>query len=141
MRSPKVLLIDDEPIVGQRLRGGLEKLGCRVEFFQEPAKALDRIRKKEFDIIITDVMMPEVSGIQVLETAMTTNPDAKVIIITGFATTELARECMAKGAFDMIAKPFKPSDLRMLVTRAAHSLGFENIKEAPNTAAMAATEY
>jgi DNA-binding NtrC family response regulator len=131
MKRPEILLIDDEPIVGQRLKGGLEKLGCGVEVFQDPSKALDRIREKGFDVIITDVMMPDISGIQVLEAAKDTYPDSRVIIITGFATSDLARECMDKGAFDMIAKPFKPSDLRSLVLRAVGELGFPAAKENP----------
>jgi DNA-binding NtrC family response regulator len=129
MSRPEVLLIDDEPIVGQRLKGGLEKLGCGVEVCQDPMKALDRIKEKVFDIIITDVMMPEINGIQVLEAARAANRDIKVIVITGFATSALARECMEKGAFDMIAKPFKPSDLRELVLRAAGELGFTALKD------------
>jgi DNA-binding NtrC family response regulator len=129
MKRPTVLLIDDEPIVGQRLKGTLEKLGCEVDVFQDPVKALDRIREKGFDIIVTDVMMPDVNGIQILEAAKAVNTDAKVIVITGFATSDLARECMEKGAFDMIAKPFKPSDLRSLVVRAAAALGFTDIQE------------
>jgi DNA-binding NtrC family response regulator len=131
MKPPEILLIDDEPIVGQRLRGGLEKLGCGVEICQDPVKALDRIKEKGFDIIITDVMMPDVSGIQVLEASRAAHPGAKVIVITGFATSALARECMEKGAYDMIAKPFKPGDLRTLVVRAARELGFAELKENP----------
>lgn len=129
MKRPTVLLIDDEPIVGQRLKGTLEKLGCEVDVFQDPGKALDHIREKGFDIIVTDVMMPDVNGIQILEAAKAVNADAKVIVITGFATSDLARECMEKGAFDMIAKPFKPSDLRTLVVRAAGEMGFTDLQE------------
>jgi DNA-binding NtrC family response regulator len=129
MKRPELLLIDDEPIVGQRLRTGLEKLGCSVEVCEQPAAALARIREKAFDIIITDIMMPEISGLQVLEAAKAARPDTRVIIISGFATAELAREAMEKGAYDMIAKPFKPSDLRALVAKAAGELGFTDIKE------------
>jgi len=123
----EVLLLDDEPIVGQRLKSGLEKLGCGVEVFEDSVKALSRVREKTFDIIITDVMMAEVNGIEILEAAKKGNPRSKVIVITGFATVSLAREAMEKGAFDMIAKPFKPSDLRSLVVKAAHELGFMEI--------------
>lgn len=129
MRQPELLLIDDEPIVGQRLRGGLEKLGCAVEICEDPAKALDWIKEKTFDIVITDIMMPEINGLQVLEAVKATGSDTRVIIITGFATASLARETMGKGAYDMIAKPFKPGDLRKLVVKAAHELGFADIKE------------
>lgn len=129
MNSPEILLIDDEPIVGQRLRTGLEKMGCKVEVAQDPKEALARIREKRFDIVITDIMMPDINGIQVLETVKESNPDTRVIIITGFATSELARDAMEKGAYDMIAKPFKPADLRGMVAKAANEMGFSDIKE------------
>jgi DNA-binding NtrC family response regulator len=123
----ELLLLDDEPIVGQRLKTGLAKLGCEVEVYEDSVKALSRIKEKVFHIIITDVMMKDVNGIQILEAAKEASPNAKVIVITGFATVSLAREAMEKGAFDMIAKPFKPSDLRALVVKAAHELGFKDI--------------
>ncbi|MBN2061647.1 MAG: response regulator [Deltaproteobacteria bacterium] len=123
----KVMLLDDEPIVGQRLKSGLEKIGCGVEVYEDSVKALSRIKEKTFDIIITDVMMNEVNGLQILEAAKNSSPRTKVIVITGFATVPLAREAMERGAFDMIAKPFKPSDLRMLVVKAAQELGFTGI--------------
>jgi len=129
MKKPELLLIDDEPMVGQRLKGGLEKLGCVVEICEDPARALDLIKKKNFDIVITDVMMPEISGMQVLEAARTASAETRVIIITGFATANLAREAMEKGAYDMIAKPFKPADLRKLVVKAALEMGYSDIKE------------
>ena len=125
MKEVNILLLDDEPIVGQRLKSGLVKMGCEVETFENPLEAMARIAQKSFDIVITDVMMAEASGIQVLETARKINPAAKVIIITGYATAELAREAMDKGAYDMIAKPFKPADLRALVVRAMQELGVE----------------
>lgn len=129
MKKPDLLLIDDEPMVGQRLRGGLEKLGCTVEVCENPAHAIDLIRKKKVDIVVTDVMMPDISGMQVLESALEANSETRVIIITGFATANLAREAMEKGAFDMIAKPFKPADLRKLVVKAAAALGYDDVKE------------
>ncbi|MFO7708858.1 MAG: response regulator [Desulfobacterales bacterium] len=123
MEQVNILLLDDEPIVGQRLKSGLVKIGCDVETFEHPLEAISRIAQKRFDIVITDVMMAEASGIQVLEAAKKLNPAVKVIIITGYATAELAREAMEKGAYDMIAKPFKPADLRALVVRAMQELG------------------
>lgn len=123
MKQVNILLLDDEPIVGQRLKSGLAKIGCDVETFENPLEAMARIAEKRFEIVITDVMMAEASGIQVLEAAKKLNPAVKVIIITGYATAELAREAMEKGAYDMIAKPFKPADLRALVTRAMEELG------------------
>jgi len=131
MHTPTVLLVDDEPIVGNRLKSGLNKIGCEVEVFQDPQKALDRIAEQPFDVIVTDIMMENVNGIQVLEKARQSNPNSQVIIITGFATTDLAREAMEKGAFDVLAKPFRPADLRAVVSRALHKLGLTLPEDAP----------
>lgn len=119
----EILILDDEPIVGKRLGPALEKSGCRVETFQDPRKALARIAEKEFDIVVTDIKMDDIDGLQVLERVGAKNPRTKVIIITGYAMMSLAREAMDKGAFDFIAKPFKPDDLRAVIARAAQSLG------------------
>jgi DNA-binding NtrC family response regulator len=80
MKAVEVLLLDDEPIVGQRLKSGLVKMGCEVETFENPVAAMARIAQKKFDIVITDVMMAEANGIQVLEAAKKLNPEVKVII-------------------------------------------------------------
>ena len=120
-----VLLVDDEAIVGNRLRPALTKIGCQVEVFEDPKEALKRIDEKEFDIIVTDIMMADVNGIQLLEYAQKKSSRTKVIIITGYATEALAREAMAKGAFDMISKPFRPNDLREVIAKAATALGLK----------------
>jgi DNA-binding NtrC family response regulator len=119
----EVLLLDDEPIVGKRLKPALAKIGCNVEVFENPRAALDRIREKEFDIVVTDIRMDEIDGIQVLEQVTQKSPRTKVIMITGYAMMSLAREAMGKGAFDFIAKPFQPDDLRKVIASAAKALG------------------
>jgi DNA-binding NtrC family response regulator len=118
-----VLLLDDEPIVGKRLKPALAKVGCEVEVFQEPKEALERIGQKEFDIVVTDIRMDEIDGMQVLEHVIKKSPRTKVIMITGYAMMSLAREAMEKGAFDFIAKPFQPDDLRRVIAKAARALG------------------
>ena len=119
----KVLLLDDEPIVGKRLKPALTKIGCEVEVFEDSRKALERIDQTEFDIVITDIRMDEVDGIEVLEHVHRISPRTRVIMITGYAMMSLAKKAMEKGAFDFIAKPFKPDDLRKVVARAADALG------------------
>ena len=120
-----VLLVDDERIVGNRLKPALTKIGCDVEVFEDPKLALGRIDEKEFDVIVSDIMMEAVNGIQILESAKKKSERTKVIIITGYANVALAREAMEKGAFDMIEKPFRPSDLRTVIASAAKALGFQ----------------
>ena len=118
----KLLVVDDEAIVGKRLKPSLEKHGYEVETLGDGRSAIKRIGQKDFDIIITDVRMDDVDGMQILEHVLAKSPRTKVIIITGYATVELAREALVKGAFDFIAKPFKPSDLRVIIEKAAKEL-------------------
>jgi DNA-binding NtrC family response regulator len=121
----EVMVIDDEEIVGRRLKPAIEKMGCRVEAFLDPVAALARLDEKEFDIVVTDVRMDEIDGIQVLEHAKKKSQATEVIIITGYAMMALAREAMQKGAFDFLAKPFKPNDLRSIILKAVKKLGYE----------------
>jgi len=119
----EILLLDDELIVGKRLKPALEKIGCQVEVFQDPLKAMKRIEEKEFDIVVTDIYMEEMDGMQVLEMVHDQWPRTKIIMITGYAMISLARDAMEQGAFDFIAKPFKPDDLRKVIAKAAEALG------------------
>ena len=119
----EILLLDDEPIVGKRLKPALAKIGCEVEVFEDPIAALERINQKAFDIVVTDIRMDEMDGMQILDQVLTRYPETKVIMITGYAMIAVAREAMEKGAFDFIAKPFKPDDLRQVIAKAAAALG------------------
>ena len=121
-QSCQILIVDDEPIICDRLKAFIEKEGHQVETFIEPAKALERLGNKDFDILISDIRMGEIDGIQVMERAMEKYRRIKVIMITGYATMELARESMAKGAFDFIAKPFKSKEIRSTIAKAAEEI-------------------
>jgi CheY-like chemotaxis protein len=122
-RKLRVMIVDDEPIVGKRLTPALEKHGFEVESFLNPSEALVRLKEQAFDIVVTDFRMEELDGIQVLTQIMESCPNTRVILITGYATVEVAREALVKGAFDFIAKPFKPKELRAVINKAALSLG------------------
>jgi DNA-binding NtrC family response regulator len=126
-RSLRVMVLDDEPIVGKRLHQALTKDGIEVEVFEDPSQAISRLDEAHFDIVVTDLRMEEVSGIQVLEYITSNCNNTRVILITGYATIEVAREALVKGAFDFIAKPFKPKDLRAVINKAALSLGHRAI--------------
>ena len=115
----RIMVIDDESIVGKRLKPALEKDGSVVETFENGKDALERFEQERFDIVITDVRMDEIDGIEVLEKVLAKSDRTKVIMITGYATVEMAREALVKGAYDFIAKPFKPNDLRAIIERAA----------------------
>ncbi|MFH1739111.1 MAG: response regulator [bacterium] len=124
--SLKILVLDDEPIVGKRLKPALGKIGCDVEVYQDPSEALKRIDEKEFDIVVTDIYMGEIDGFLVLEHVVKKSNRTKVIVITGYAMMELARKAMEQGAFDFIAKPFQPDDLRNIILKAAEALESES---------------
>ena len=121
-RQLKIIVIDDENIVGKRLKQALEKNGCEVESFVDPEKALEHFNRFSADIIVTDIRMDKIDGIEILDRVQSKNAGTKVIVITGYATIEIAREALTKGAYDFIAKPFKPSDLRAVIERASKEL-------------------
>jgi DNA-binding NtrC family response regulator len=111
----KVLLLDDEPIVCERLKPALEKLGFYVESYTESQKAVDRVMEEHFDVLVTDLKMQKPDGLEVMEFVRQHSPGTRVIIITGFATVETATETMKSGAADFIAKPFRIRDLCDLI--------------------------
>jgi DNA-binding NtrC family response regulator len=113
------MIIDDEAIVGKRLLLAMEHSGYEVEAFVDPKAALERLTEREFDIVVTDVRMEDVDGIQVLEAVTERWPRTKVVMITAYATLEVAREAQAKGVFDFIAKPFKVSEFLEVIDKAA----------------------
>jgi len=118
----EILVLDDEPTVGERLKPVLEAEGYAVETFTDPKEALRRMKAKPFDILVTDVRMDGLDGIKVLEEVRSMSDRTKVIIITGYATVQLAREALTKGVFDFIAKPFKMQDIRNMVGKAVAAL-------------------
>jgi DNA-binding NtrC family response regulator len=124
----EILILDDEPIVGERLKAALEKEGHTVETFVNPFRAVQRLEDKVFDIVVTDIRMDDMDGIEILERVREKDPRTKVIMITGYATLELARESLTKGAFDFIAKPFKLKEMRETIRKATEALQSEDQK-------------
>ena len=131
----QILILDDEPIVGDRLKKLLEKDGHQVEGFTDPISAVQRLEDKDFDIVISDIRMREMDGIQVMNQVFEKSKRIKVILITGYATLELARESLTKGAFDFIAKPFKSKEIRNTIQKAAEALK-QGERQAPETASV-----
>jgi DNA-binding NtrC family response regulator len=117
--SFRVLIIDDENIVCERLSMEMERAGFEVEAYTESSRALQRMASQHFDVVITDIKMQGPNGIEVMNFVRENHPTTRVIVITGFATVETAREALKGGAVDFIPKPFKMSQLRELVVRLA----------------------
>lgn len=99
-RKTQILILDDEPIVWKRLKPALEKAGYEVEAFTQSSSAMRRVQEKEFDIVVTDLKMEGVDGMEFLTDVKTRSPKTEVIVITGFATMETAKESFQKGVFD-----------------------------------------
>jgi DNA-binding NtrC family response regulator len=121
-KSLDICIIDDEVVVCKRLQQFLGKAKHNVETFVDSTTALKRLDEKKFDIVVTDIRMDNIDGMDVLNHVIKKGDDTKVIMITGYATIEIAREAQAKGAFDFISKPFKPQDLQEVIDRAAREL-------------------
>lgn len=111
----KVLLLDDEPIVAERVKSSLEISGYYVDSFISSKDAIDKLKKKKYDILITDLKMSSPDGMEVLQIAKQIQPDIKAVVITGFATNQTAETAREIGAVEFIAKPFKLSQLKKIL--------------------------
>lgn len=118
-QKTEILVLDDEPIVCERLGAFLENKGMAVETFTESRKALERLKEKTFDVIITDLKMEGPTGMDVLVQIKKLSLKSEVIIITGYGSFETLREAEVVGAFEYINKPFKMTDIYSLVKKAA----------------------
>lgn len=112
-----ILVIDDDLRMRQFIGDLLKEEGIPHLVTDNSLDAINIIKGKNIDIVVTDLKMPHIDGIGILEHAMEINPDIIVIIITGYGTIESAIEAMKKGAHDYIQKPFEPDDFLMLIKR------------------------
>jgi DNA-binding NtrC family response regulator len=127
--NPRILVVDDELIVCESCQRILEEEGYEVEVALSGQEAFEKMKESVFDIVITDLKMPTLDGIDVLKYIRKEFPDTIVIMITGFSTVETAVEAMKLGAFDYIPKPFTPDEVSVVVKKALEkrSLQLENI--------------
>ena len=124
-----ILVIDDEETMRDSCQQALSRSGNIVEVAEEGTKGLEMLGKESFDLVILDLKMPGLSGMEVLKRIKEDEPEVVVVVITGYATVESAVEAMKAGAYDFIPKPFTPESLRMIVNRALEKrkLSLENI--------------
>ena len=120
-----ILIVDDEKTALKNLEHVMKKEGYKVTGTISGAKALKLLEKHEFDIVLTDLRMEQVDGIEVLEHAKDLYPDIEVIMITAYATVPSAVDTMKKGAYDYIAKPFKLDEVRKVVKAALEKVGLK----------------
>ncbi len=113
----KILVVDDELPVCRSIASALESEGYQVDTVQSGEEALERERGTGYDVFLVDLMMPGMSGMEVLEAVMERKPKPVVIMITGYPTMKTAVQAVKMGAFDYLPKPFTPKELRILVSR------------------------
>jgi DNA-binding NtrC family response regulator len=113
----RVLIVDDEEIVRESLGGWLEKDGYHVASAPDGRTAVERMRAEPWNVILVDLKMPGMDGLQVLDEARKLLPDAAVIVITAYATVDTAVRAMKLGASDYLVKPFDPEELSLLMQK------------------------
>jgi len=117
---PAILLVDDEPNILEVMEIVLKDAGMVVCKCASGRDALELLRQKPFDLVISDIKMPDLSGVQLLEEAKQFTPETIFIMITAFASTETAIEAIQHGAYDYLTKPFRMEELTNVVNRALH---------------------
>ncbi len=116
--AARVLIIDDEVDHGEALADALERLPCHCDVVASGREGLDRLTEANYDLVITDLVMNEVDGMEVLVQAKKHHPDVEVILVTGYATVENAVAAMQKGAATYLRKPVNLEELRAVVRNA-----------------------
>jgi len=124
-KEAKVLVVDDEKVVRDGCNRVLSKRGYEVYTAESGEKALEMLKEKDVDVILLDLKMPGMSGEKVLEIINDRYPDIPVIIITGHGTIDTAVECMKRGAYDFITKPFQIDQFLLIISRAVEKRELE----------------
>ncbi len=114
----RLLIVDDEKVALRNLEHVMKKEGHEVVATQSGANALAHLDKQDFDVVLTDLRMEKVDGMQILQKCRSAHPDTEVILITGYATLESAVEAMKHGAYYYIAKPYRLDEVRKVVAEA-----------------------
>jgi len=117
-----ILLVDDEEMIVEQLSHYLTSCGFSIDGESDPNKAVEMVKSKSYDMVITDLKMPQISGMDIIKLVKETNKDALILIITGFATTDSAIEAIQYGVYDYIRKPFRFTELEGVVNRAAEKI-------------------
>jgi DNA-binding NtrC family response regulator len=118
MEKRVILIVEDDPSVGESIRSFLEKRGYSILLASNGKEALPLFRQEMVDLVITDLVMPKMDGMALLETVKKLKPETEVIVISAQGTIEKAVQAMKMGAFDFIEKPINPRVIAMVVERA-----------------------
>lgn len=121
----RILVVDDEESIREFLEIMLRKEGYEVTSAEDGERAIELFKKKSFDMVITDLQMPKVTGLELLKYVKEQAPDTVMLMITAFGSTETAVEAMKLGAYDYITKPFKIDEVRINIANALRSKSLE----------------
>ncbi|MGH7162974.1 MAG: response regulator, partial [Planctomycetota bacterium] len=114
----RILVVDDEEQIAKLLAGVLRGAGHATDFETDGEAALGRIRRQAYDLLVTDLRMPGVDGLRLIEEAKRADPDVDVVIITAYATPESAVRALREGVVDYVNKPFTVEEIRSAVAKA-----------------------
>jgi len=125
----RILIVDDEPSMREMLRIVLRRDGYDVQLADSGREAIDQLRQNNFDLLLSDIKMPDVSGVDVLRAAKEINRDVVAFMMTAYASTSTAVEAMRLGAVDYFTKPFSMDELRLKIRQhlESHRLKQENV--------------
>ena len=117
-----ILIAEDERNIGDLLTELLAQEGRKISVVYNGLEAVEKLKEEKFDLLITDLMMPEVDGMEVLHEAKNIRADIMVIIITGYASLETAIQAVKEGAYDYLRKPFRLEELKISVDNACEKI-------------------
>lgn len=140
-KKQKVLLVEDEAIVRESLRDWLTEDGYDVECVDTGEEALERVKKEEFGVIVLDLRLPGIDGLQVFEQAKELKPETKGVIITAYPSKETLDKASKLGLVDYLVKPFKISDLEKLIGAALGEVGKEKTGKEHHWLELGAVSY
>ncbi|MCK4386043.1 MAG: response regulator, partial [candidate division Zixibacteria bacterium] len=115
---PSILVIDDKDSMRQMLSKTLELEGYEVEAAKDGERGLEKAKEKRYDLVLADLKLPKMDGLEVLSTLKELDPEVAVIMMTAYGTIESAVKSMKEGAFDFVTKPFDTDHLNVLIKRA-----------------------
>ena len=117
MENARIMVIDDEESMCRFMQIMLQKEGYDVTSTVSSKEALEEMKSKDYDLVIADLMMPEMNGLELLSRAKSIHPDINFIVMTAYASVDTAIEALKKGAFDYITKPFKVDEIKIAIKK------------------------
>jgi DNA-binding NtrC family response regulator len=116
--KPRILVVDDEPVVRESLLNWFAEDGYPIEMADSGYEALQKMKESNWDILLTDVKMPGMDGLELQQQVKKLAPEVTVIIMTAYASVDSAMQAIKEGAYDYVTKPLDPEDLTQIIERA-----------------------